>query len=658
MSIKRKAQGTSGPEPATKFRRVDSNTRMFHLRALAIRPDRFFTAPLPVSPHAPVEGGSSYEVVLGSQGQVPEHQPSVPVIEDQGAVSVDSAAAGSGHTSQRLPLTKENLHRLAMSTNSKAPRTASAQSLRSGTSGDISRSISTTSEGFENRALQNGVLDAVRSGKQPVVDADVKKKLLASRGSASPTQSQYNKFADRIVEASNEQGTIAVYSKYIFQDTEDAHFDIGYRRKEDKMWTEFPKNVGFNNGLSAPKPDMIEGFARDSFPPTIEQIKSSKIVRDEPKYVALPHMAVEYKAREKSLHEAKVQAGYDGAAMVYGRNEALGLIGKADPPRRPAVLTATTIGQEWNVYAHYAHPDVTGKAEYYQCRMAGGSMENLNEYKQGRKILRNMQDFAREQASDLRDDLNKHYIESGCPQRSQHPSAKNGTNSVASKAQSVSSNGSGHQHGKVTPKSASSNGSSTSATRRPNVGPSDQNDSNFLRGQSAGKAEDALRKSKSDSSPQPAKQMMPPLPKTAITSPGAREATGPRNGHQDMDLPRKSGQRPPGPSGSQSPAAQPSPHPGKIAAKPSAQRPLSSASSSCSRGSHRSTYSTSPTDARRHRIRDEDDQKDLSRRRSDSPEKNRPARPQDGKTNIPPKKGSLFGRFGTGKKKGGSLGHD
>ncbi|KAH8767299.1 hypothetical protein F5883DRAFT_396763, partial [Diaporthe sp. PMI_573] len=309
-------------------------------------------------------------------------------------------------------LTKQNLHRLAMSTNSKGPRTASVQSLKSGISGDTSRSISTTSEGFENRALENGVLDAVRSGKQEVADTDVNKKLLASRGSASPTQSQYNKFADRIVEASNEQGTIAVYSKYIFQDTEDAHFDIGYRRKEDKMWTEFPKNVGFNNGLSAPKPDMIEGFSRDTFPPTIELIKSSKIVRDEPKYVTLPHIAVEYKAREKSLHEAKVQAGYDGAAMVYGRNEALKFIGKADPPRQPAVLTATTTGQEWNVYAHYAHPnDTTGKEEYYQCRMAGGSMENLKEYKQGRRVLRNMQDFAREQASELRDRLHKDYNE-------------------------------------------------------------------------------------------------------------------------------------------------------------------------------------------------------------------------------------------------------
>lgn len=377
------------------------------------------------------------QVIPEAQVHGPEdHFEDVPVeIQD-----ADELVAESAHTLQRFPLTEKNLHRLAMSTNSKGPKTASVQSLRSGSSADISRTISTTSERFENRALDNGVLDAVRSGKQEVADSDVKKKLIASRGSASPTQSQYNKFADRIVEASNEQGTIAVYSEYIFQDTEDTHFDIGYRRKEDKMWTEFPKNVGFNNGLPAPKPDMIEGFSRDSFPPTIEHIKASRLVRDQPRYIALPHVAVEYKARGKSLHEAKVQAGYDGATMVYGRNEALKYIGKADPPRQPAVLTATVIGQKWNVYGHYAHPnDYTGKEEYYQCRMAGGLMENLNEYKQGRKVLRNMQDFAREQSSDLRDSMKKKYDEHGSHQLGQHPANQTGSNSLASKSPSVGS---------------------------------------------------------------------------------------------------------------------------------------------------------------------------------------------------------------------------
>lgn len=415
------------------------HTYVYPWRLVAFRSDAFLTASLDTSlpSQTHLEDSNLCQVIPEAQVHDPEDHFTDVAFEDHDA---EELVAESVHTLQRFPLTEKNLHRLVISTNSKGPKTASVRNLRSGSSADTSMTISSTSEGFEDRALDNGVLDAVRSGKQGVVESDVKKRLLASRGSASPTQSQYNKFADRIVEASNKQGIIAVYSKYIFQDTEDTHFGIGYRRKEDKKWTEFPKNVGLNNSLPAPKPDMIEGFSRDSFPPTIEHIKASRLVKGEPRYIALPHMAVEYKARGKSLHKAKVQAGYYGAAMVYGRNEALKYIGKADPPRQPAVLTATAIGQEWNVYGHCAHPnDYSGKEEYYRCRMAGGSMENLNEYKQGRKVLRNMQDFAREQSSDLRESMQKDYDEHGSRQLGQHPGIKTGSNSLASKSPSVGS---------------------------------------------------------------------------------------------------------------------------------------------------------------------------------------------------------------------------
>lgn len=298
-----------------------------------------------------------------------------------------------------------------------------------------------TSTEFENRALLNGILDVERSTNQPVADAYAKERLTSSRESASPTQSQYDKFTNRILEASNDKGTMAVYSKYVFQDTEDHHFDIGYRRKEDKTWTEFPQNIGFNSGLPAPKPDMIEGYSRDSFPSTIDHIKASRLVSDDPRYVALPHMAVEYRVRAKSLHEAQTKAGYNGAAMVYGRNEALKFIGKSDPPRQPVVLTATATGQEWNVYGHYSHlNDGSGKEEYYQCRMAGGSMENLEEYKHGRKVLRNMQDFAREQSSALRDSIQKDYDEYGSCQLSQRSGNTKGTEFSAARSPSVRSN--------------------------------------------------------------------------------------------------------------------------------------------------------------------------------------------------------------------------
>lgn len=86
------------------------------------------------------------------------------------------------------------------------------------------------------------------------------------------------------------------------------------------MWTKFPNNFGFNNGPVAIKSGMTKGFSRDSFALTVEHIKASKLVRHEPRYFALPQMAVECKAREKSLREAEVRAGYVGIAIVYGKN--------------------------------------------------------------------------------------------------------------------------------------------------------------------------------------------------------------------------------------------------------------------------------------------------------------------------------------------------
>lgn len=66
---------------------------------------------------------------------------------------------------------------------------------------------------FEIKALDNGILDAVRSVQQLVAGTDVKRRLLASRGSTSTTQSLYDILTGRIVEESNTNGIMSVYSK-------------------------------------------------------------------------------------------------------------------------------------------------------------------------------------------------------------------------------------------------------------------------------------------------------------------------------------------------------------------------------------------------------------------------------------------------------------
>lgn len=388
--------------------------------------------------------------------------------------SVDSIIKGS----QPLALTRENLERLAMATNTKGPKTETTQSeIPAPGKSSRSKSISTTGVGFETQAFANGVLNPLKSAPFPVQDEDIQRRLDQARGSVSPPRSEYNVFVGRLDDAANETKIIEMYDKYVFQDSEGRHFQSGYRVQPDKMWTGFPPNVGFNNGLSAPKPDKVEGFKKNTFPPSIDAIRGTVLVKDDSDYITLPHMTLEFQAKEKNAHEAKVQSSYNGAAMVFSRNEALAYIEQPDPPGQSAVLSAAIIGPSWELYGHCAQPNqTTGRVEYHQHRIRGGSMERFDEYKQSRKVLRNMQDFAREQAMDLRDRMRIDFNEKEALRGTASSAAKSRgrAESNASRPPSAASNppsGTWRKSatgppssGQNTPKSASSNGSGGSAT--------------------------------------------------------------------------------------------------------------------------------------------------------------------------------------------------
>lgn len=289
-------------------------------------------------------------------------------------------------------------------------------------------------------------------------------------------------------------------------------------------------------------------------------------------------------------------------------------------------------------------------------------MENLSKYKQGRKVLRNMQDFAREQSSELRDSMQKDHHEHGSRQLGQQPGNKTGNDFLASNSPSLGSDRNGQQHsrGQATPKSASDNGSSTSAPRDTYSRQRGQPASEVSRQQAARRPEDASNKSRADSSPlPPTPHVQPHKPSTTVAA--ASRASEAPNVHQNSRVPGPPRRTLSGPGGgAQPPTAQPRSTPRTTTMKSPDQRPLPSGSSSSSSPgrSSGSTHSASSADARRHRIRDEEEQKDLVRRRSDSPDKNRTPRPQDGRPDEPHKKSSVFGRFGMGKKKDGRLGDD
>lgn len=356
-------------------------------------------------------------------------------------------------TSTPAPLTKANLRQLERMTKSGSKSGKSDHSSKTGktsttttTPSGGAKSLSTTDHQFETLFRANGGVSVVKSSQYPPSNKqEIKEYIRQARGSESPTSSQHNRFLNSLESAGNERDIENLMQGRVFKDTNktDKLQDIDYRANVDKQWVAYPKNVGFNNGLSAPKPDLVEGYAQRAFPPSIRQLGgSATLVHDSPAFVGLPHFAAEFKDYGKSMREAEVQTGYDGAHMVYSRNKALEHIGDKDPPRRASPLTVASDGHSWSVYSHYAHPDEdTNKDKYYQVRqfrhtlgnvedclvstkvfedvtlltlktvqseMAAGKTIDYDDFKRSYKILRNVQDWGRKESDDLRERMQRH----------------------------------------------------------------------------------------------------------------------------------------------------------------------------------------------------------------------------------------------------------
>lgn len=188
----------------------------------------------------------------------------------------------------------------------------------------------------------------------------------------------------------------------------------GYGRVFNQAFTGSPKDVGFNNGLSAPWPNFIEGLEMEEYLPfpIHRHIGSAAIYQDDPYSLALPHVAGEWKARGKDMEEARLQSAYHGAALVYARNEALAYVGKADPPGYAEITTFITDGTDLNMYAHYAAPaeEDEDTLEYHQYLISSINIKDTYQgHKEGRRSLRNLQDHAKDQSYHLKDQLKEHW---------------------------------------------------------------------------------------------------------------------------------------------------------------------------------------------------------------------------------------------------------
>ncbi|KAF2962856.1 hypothetical protein GQX73_g10717 [Xylaria multiplex] len=269
------------------------------------------------------------------------------------------------------------------------------------------KTTSTTTSGFALQAHKNGILDPIGS-KPPANLEDLREQYAKSRATVSPTESEYKSYARKVARVPNEATMVVETSRHMLKEYD----DDAYHQSFSQSFTGFPDDVGFNDGLSALQPDFVEGLEMGEYDlfPVDEQVAGAVLYKDNPRSMTLPHLAGEWKGPGKNMEEARLQSAYDGAALVFARNQALSYMGKPDPPGHAEVTTFATDGTTLNQYAHYAEELEDGTTKYHQYHVKSTNLINSHkDFRDGYKHLRNAQDHARDQSYALRDDLNEHW---------------------------------------------------------------------------------------------------------------------------------------------------------------------------------------------------------------------------------------------------------
>ncbi|TAQ87703.1 hypothetical protein B7494_g3983 [Chlorociboria aeruginascens] len=311
----------------------------------------------PKRPYTPV-----LEPKLEGQEQVP---PATRSQERQ----IGSDGDDNEHQLKRARLTRKNLTHFNKMVRKKGTNNASMSAPpESMTRSTSTKTTSTTTSGFAIKAYENGILDPF-SSKPPINYEKIRERYAESRGTASPTESAYEHYVDTVGIAPNE-ATMVV------------------------------------------KPDFVEGLRMQEFRPfpVHKHVNGAVLYNDNPRSLVLPHLAGEWEGPGKDMKKATLQSAYDGAALVYARNQALSLISKPDPPGHAEVTTFTTDGTNLTLYTHYAAPTEDETLEYHQYPIKSTNLIDSHQgLKDGRKGLRNEQDHAFRQSCALRDQLKEHW---------------------------------------------------------------------------------------------------------------------------------------------------------------------------------------------------------------------------------------------------------
>lgn len=304
-------------------------------------------------------------------------------------------------------MTRREAKKLATQPKSTRSRPSKSVSLEAGTKSSdktatSSKTVSTTHSEFARIVVGNGVLDPQES-VPPINLAYYQSELDRARESEPPTLEEYEDYLRSTGCATNETAILMETSMLLKRP------GLGYHTMYNQALSDFPRDVGFNTGLSPAQPDMIQGLVRQSYKPfpVMEVLDAALPKHSLPlsQATALPQLAGEFKGPQGDLLQAQVQASYDGACMVYGRNQARSYLETPDPTGHAYVQTFTTNGDKLDTFAHYASIS-RGKVKYHQHTTSTTSLTtSYEQFEKGRRRLRNMQDLSKRHSEDLRDEL-------------------------------------------------------------------------------------------------------------------------------------------------------------------------------------------------------------------------------------------------------------
>lgn len=271
------------------------------------------------------------------------------------------------------------------------------------------RSIPSSDSKFPGIIRKNGILQDYESTEPSNIDK-IHNTFKRPRESLSPELKDFKRYRRAIGIAGNEDAIQrTVLSLFKNDDDEDQ------KQLINQQFIEFPSNVGFNNGLSAAKPDFVEGYLEEAFQPyPIKDLLGGSAVPTSDQFpIALPHIVGEFKRRGGDFECGTCQAAYDAACLVYGRKHACISMTKMDEANAAHVGSFVTDGKRLLISVHYSATTALGKTVYHQCPIYDSSISmDYNSFKLGYRQIRNLQDWARGNACSVKDNLIVHYQES------------------------------------------------------------------------------------------------------------------------------------------------------------------------------------------------------------------------------------------------------